>query len=66
MSASFVATGSDLTSLAAFIEHLNDATANTGVRIVDRATVEIRDGNQLDIAYHEDVEAYVIDDRVGN
>lgn len=66
MSASFIATGNDLTSLATFLDSLNEATSLTGVRIVDRTTVEVRDGNQIDISYHEDVEAYVVDDRVGD
>jgi hypothetical protein len=66
MSASFTATGDDLTSLAAFLGQLTEATRQTGVRIVERTTVEIRDGNQIDIAYDESIEAYAVDDMVGH
>jgi hypothetical protein len=67
VSAAFKATADELTALSSFLESINGATEATGVQIVDRFTVEVsHGGSQIDVAYDGAIEAYVIDDRVGN
>lgn len=65
MSARFTASSKQLASVGEFLSHLTTATAETGITIHGRFTIETENESTIDVAWDDELAEYLVDDLVG-
>lgn len=66
MKGRFVATGDQITAIGSFLDRLGLATSETGVQITGPFQIQIENESTISAQWDEDVEAYLVDDTVGD